>query len=78
MRADVLVVSLGTTSGWRAAAHELAGALARAGAHVVLVIAGPVPRVRTYALTDLLEAQPARLHPDARREGPERARGQQR
>jgi len=56
VRADVLVVSLGTTSGWRAAAHELAGALARAGAHVVLVIAGPVPRVRTYALTDLLEA----------------------
>ena len=56
MRADVLVVSPGTTSGWRAAAHELAAALERAGAAVVLVIAGPVPRVRTFALTDLAEA----------------------
>ncbi|MDQ6778107.1 MAG: hypothetical protein M3071_18265, partial [Actinomycetota bacterium] len=55
-RADVLVVSLGTTSGWRAAAHELAGALGRAGANVVLVISGPVPRVRTFALTDFVEA----------------------
>jgi hypothetical protein len=56
VRADVLVVSLGTTSGWRAAAHELTGALARAGVRVVLVIAGPAPRVRTFALTDLAEA----------------------
>ncbi|MDQ6776808.1 MAG: glycosyltransferase [Actinomycetota bacterium] len=54
--ADVLVVSLGTTIGWRAAAHELTAALGRAGAHAVLVIAGPVPRVRTFALTDLAEA----------------------
>jgi glycosyltransferase involved in cell wall biosynthesis len=55
-RADVLVVSLGTTSGWRAAARELAAALGRAGARTVLVISGPVPRVRTFALTDLVEA----------------------
>jgi glycosyltransferase involved in cell wall biosynthesis len=55
-RADVLVVSLGTTSGWRAAARELAGGLQRGGAGVVLVISGPVPRVRTFALTDLVEA----------------------
>ena len=60
MPADVLVVSLGTTSGWRAAAHELAGALGRAGAGVILVFAAPVPRVRTFALTDLAEALASR------------------
>jgi glycosyltransferase involved in cell wall biosynthesis len=57
---DVLVVSIGTTSGWRTSANELAGALSRAGVNVVLVIAGPVPRVRTFALTDLLEALASR------------------
>lgn len=60
MAVDVLVVSLGTTSGWRTSSGELAGGLARAGASVVLVLAGPVPRVRTFALTDLLEALSAR------------------
>jgi hypothetical protein len=55
-RADVLVVSIGTTSGWRTAARELSEGLARAGADVVLVIPGPLPRVRTFALTDLVEA----------------------
>jgi Glycosyl transferases group 1 len=54
--ADVLVVSLGTTSGWRAAAHELSAAFGRAGANTVLVFSGPVPKVRTFALTDLAEA----------------------
>ncbi|HEY5316524.1 MAG TPA: glycosyltransferase [Solirubrobacteraceae bacterium] len=58
--ADVLVVSLATTSGWRSAAHELSAALARAGADVVLVFAGTVPRVRTFALTDLAEALASR------------------
>jgi hypothetical protein len=56
VRADILVVSLGTTSGWRASSNELAGGLGRAGLRVVRVLAGPVPRVRTFALTDLLEA----------------------
>jgi len=55
-RTDVLVVSLGTTSGWRAAASELASAIGRAGANVAMVTARPVPRVRTFALTDLAEA----------------------
>jgi hypothetical protein len=59
-RADVLVVSLGTTSGWKAAANELVGALRRAGAEVDVVSAGPVPRVRTFALTDFLEALASR------------------
>jgi hypothetical protein len=55
-RADVLLVAQGTTQGWRVAAHELAGSLARAGASVALVFPAAVPRVRTLALTDLVEA----------------------
>ena len=59
-RTDILVVSLGTTSGLRAAADELVGAIVRAGANVTSVTARPVPRVRTFALTDLAEALSAR------------------
>jgi hypothetical protein len=57
---DVLVVSLGTTGGWRAAAGELAGALERAGASVVTVAAHDVPEVRTLALTDYVQARASR------------------
>jgi hypothetical protein len=57
---DVLVVSIGTTSGWRAAARELSAAFARAGARVQTVITGPGPPVRTFALTDLTQAWAAR------------------
>ena len=57
---DVLVVSIGATSGWRAAATELSAALARAGARVQTVITGPTPPVRTFALTDLVQAWAAR------------------
>jgi Glycosyl transferases group 1 len=57
---DVLVVSIGTTSGWRAAASELSAAFARAGARVQTVITGPAPPVRTFALTDLTQAWAAR------------------
>jgi hypothetical protein len=60
MGVDVLVVSLGTTTGWRAAADELVAAVGRAGASVAMVTAAPVPRVRTFALTDLLEALASR------------------
>jgi glycosyltransferase involved in cell wall biosynthesis len=56
---DILVVSAGNTQGWRTAADELAGAIERAGAAVELVAADPAPRVRTYALTDFLEARAA-------------------
>ena len=56
MRADVLVVSLATTSGWRTSAEELAEAIRRAGATVAVVAAAPARRVRTFALTDLVEA----------------------
>jgi hypothetical protein len=57
---DVLVVSVGATTGWRAAARELADGLARAGAHVQTVDTGPVPTVRTFMLTDFVQALAAR------------------
>jgi glycosyltransferase involved in cell wall biosynthesis len=57
---DVLVVSIGATGGWRAAARELAGSIERAGASVELVTASQPGRVRTMALTDYVEARAAR------------------
>ncbi len=57
---DVLVVSVGSTSGWRTAADELVDALRRAGVRVEMVRTGPLPRVRTFALTDFVEARAAR------------------
>ncbi|HWH96280.1 MAG TPA: glycosyltransferase [Baekduia sp.] len=57
---DVLIVGLGATHGLRAAEDELAGALLRAGADVMLVRAERPPEVRTLALTDLVWARAAR------------------
>jgi len=57
---DILVVSAGNTQGWRTAADELAGSIARAGAAVELVTAEPASRVRTFALTDFVQAREAR------------------
>jgi glycosyltransferase involved in cell wall biosynthesis len=57
---DILVVSIDTTSGWRTSTMELVESLSRAGARVATAIAEPVPRVRTFALTDLVQAQAAR------------------
>lgn len=59
-RADVLVVSIDSTGGWRTAAEELVAGLRRAGAAAELVRTGPVPRVRTFALTDYTQARLAR------------------
>lgn len=59
-RADVLVVSIGTTAGWRGAAPALAEAIERAGAHAELVAAAPARDVRTFALTDFVQARAAR------------------
>jgi glycosyltransferase involved in cell wall biosynthesis len=59
-RADVLLVSLGSTAGLRAADAELAGAIERAGARVALVAARAPREVRTLALTDLGWARAAR------------------
>jgi uncharacterized NAD-dependent epimerase/dehydratase family protein len=58
--ADILVVSVDSTPGWRAATRELVGSLSRAGAKVAVVGTGQLPRVRTFALTDLVEARAAR------------------
>ncbi len=57
---DVLIVSVGATTGWRAAARELGAAFERAGARTVTVDAGPVREVRTFMLTDLVQARAAR------------------
>jgi glycosyltransferase involved in cell wall biosynthesis len=57
---DVLVVSLGSTVGLRAADDELVAALRRAGATVAVARAAPQPDVRTLALTDLVWARAAR------------------
>jgi hypothetical protein len=57
---DVLVVSVDSTSGWRASARELVESLSRVGARVAVAATPPVPRVRTFALTDLVEARAAR------------------
>jgi hypothetical protein len=57
---DVLVVSLGSTGGWRASDAEFAAAIERAGASAVVATAAPQRDVRTYALTDLVWARAAR------------------
>jgi glycosyltransferase involved in cell wall biosynthesis len=57
---DVLIVGLGATHGLHAAEDELAGALLRAGADVMLTRASRPRDVRTLALTDLVWARAAR------------------
>jgi hypothetical protein len=57
---DVLLVSLGSTHGWRVADALLADAMRRAGASVEVVAAKRPREVRTFALTDLLWALAAR------------------
>ena len=59
--ADVLIISLGSTAGLRAADDALAGALQRAGAHVEIAAVHPPRELRTYALTDLAWAHAARV-----------------
>lgn len=59
-RIDVLVVSLGSTGGLRAADDELLASLRRAGANAELVRAQQPPPVRTLMLTDLRWARAAR------------------
>jgi glycosyltransferase involved in cell wall biosynthesis len=60
MAADILLVSLGSTAGLRAADAELAAALERAGARVAVVTARAQRDVRTFALTDVVWARAAR------------------
>jgi hypothetical protein len=60
MAVDVLLVSLGSTHGWRVADAALAGSLERAGASVALVTAERPRELRTLMLTDLAWARAAR------------------
>lgn len=60
MAVDVLLVTLGTTAGLRAMERELAGSLRRAGASVAVARAGETREVRTFVLTDLVQARAAR------------------
>jgi hypothetical protein len=60
MPVDVLLVSLGTTGGWRAAASGLAVAIEGVGASAAIAATEPVPEVRTFALTDYVQARAAR------------------
>ncbi len=57
---DVLVVGNGGTIGWLGAALGLSDALRAAGAQVRAVSTGPSPEVRTFMLTDLVQARQAR------------------
>jgi hypothetical protein len=57
---DVLIVSLGGTAGLRAADDALAGSLRRAGATVAVARVPRAREPRTFALTDLAWAAPAR------------------
>lgn len=57
---DVLLVSLSSTQGLRAADEQLAASLERAGARVELARAGAPAPVRTLMLTDLAWARSAR------------------
>ena len=58
--ADILIVALGGTAGLRASDDALAGAMRRAGASVALARVGAARAPRTFALTDLAWAVPAR------------------
>ncbi len=60
MAIDVLIVTAGGTAGWRASARELEAACTAAGVSAVTASAGPAREVRTFMLTDLVQAWGAR------------------
>ena len=57
---DVLIVALPTTAGWRGAVPALRDAIEHAGARVAVASAAPTRPVRTFMLTDLVQARAAR------------------
>jgi hypothetical protein len=57
---DVLLVSVGATTGWRGSPRALGAAFAEAGARALVADAGAGPQVRTFMLTDLVQAAMAR------------------
>ena len=60
MDPDVLLVTLGSTHGWRTSDAAFAGSIERAGASVRVATARRPREVRTFALTDLAWAVAAR------------------
>jgi glycosyltransferase involved in cell wall biosynthesis len=60
MSPDVLIVALGGTAGLRASDDALAASMRRAGASVTIARIAAAREVRTFALTDLAWAVPAR------------------
>lgn len=60
MSTDVVVVALPTTAGWRGAVPALAQAIEGAGARVAVAAAAPTRPVRTFMLTDFVQARAAR------------------
>ena len=56
---DVLVVTVESTTGWRSSSSGLTAAIRRAGASAVLVRTKPVREVRTFMLTDFVQARAA-------------------
>jgi glycosyltransferase involved in cell wall biosynthesis len=72
--ADILIVALGGTAGLRASDDALAAAMRRGGASVIVARVGVAREPRTFALTDLAWAVPARRAAErALREGRPRA-----
>lgn len=67
---DVLLVSLGSTTGLRTADEELAASIERAGASVAVAAAARPRPLRTMALTDLAWARAARAAAERRLKGP--------
>ena len=67
---DVLIVSLGSTTGLRTADESLAASIERAGASVEIASASEPRAVRTMSLTDLLWARAARSAAERRLNGP--------
>jgi hypothetical protein len=57
---DVLVLTVDSTQGWRSSARELTDAFTRAGAAATCVTADRAREVRTFALTDFVQARAAR------------------
>lgn len=57
---DVLVVTVESTTGWGSSSRRLTAAIRQAGASAELITTGPVPEVRTFMLTDLVQARAAR------------------
>jgi hypothetical protein len=57
---DVLLVTVDSTQGWRSSSRELTDAFTRAGASAACVTTARPRAVRTFALTDLVQARAAR------------------